>query len=68
MRDDPRLQPVSIAVRNDHVLGAPPASGDGSGALSADISDVITTPLAWHKPDRPRVKARLAWLAARAKP
>jgi hypothetical protein len=66
LRDDPHLQPVAIAARGDVILGAAAASG-GPGASSADVNEAITTPPTWHQPDRPRVKARLAWLEARAK-
>lgn len=66
LRNNPNLQPLAIAVRNDLVLGAA-AAGGGTGGSSADVQGGITNPLTWHQPDRPRVKARLAWLEDRAK-
>lgn len=58
LRNDPQLQPVAIAVRNDVVFAA---AGEDVG-----VSSEVITPLTWHQPNRPRVKARLAWLKARA--
>jgi hypothetical protein len=65
---DVRLQPIAIAARGDHLLGAAALAEGGTGADRADVQGSITTPVAWHQPDRPRVKDRKAWLAARAKP
>ena len=59
LRNDPQLQPVSIAVRDDVVFAA---AGEDMAISSEGI-----TPLTWHQPNRPRVKARLAWLKAHSR-
>jgi len=62
LRTDPQLQPIAIAVRNDVVFAAVAAREK----MAVSGAEAIATPLRWHQLDRPRVKARLAWLKARA--
>ncbi|HET7506237.1 MAG TPA: hypothetical protein VFK02_34695 [Kofleriaceae bacterium] len=66
--DAPDLIPMSAALRGGVLYVAPPVGGTGTGADSADVRGLLTTPATWHQPDRPRVIARQHWLDARAKP
>jgi hypothetical protein len=66
--DSPELIPMSAAMRGGVLYVAPPVGGAGTGAESADVRGLLTTPATWHQSDRPRVIARGQWLDARAKP
>ncbi|HEU4727346.1 MAG TPA: hypothetical protein VFT22_05645 [Kofleriaceae bacterium] len=66
--DSPDLIPMSAAMRGGVLYVAPPIGGAGTGADSADVRGLLTTPATWHQADRPRVIARQQWLEARARP
>jgi hypothetical protein len=64
----PDLVPMSAALRRGKLYVAPQAGGELRGAESADVQNMQTTPMTWHRSGRPRVRARQQWLEEQAKP